>query len=288
MKVNRIVLAGMFLVAGLTVASAQVKLSFNPEKGTKYEYQSEMVQNTVMFVGQDFEMVTEMKIAYLMEIKDKTPEETQVQFTYREVAFKISSSMFGMGYDSKKPDDKMFNKLIGQSFTVNIAPDGTVKSVTGMDEIAGSLNSALIAGDPMGEQMKQQFSGASLKNTFEQAFKIYPANAVKEGDSWNSEFVVSTAPMSSNTKTKYTLKEISGNMATFIVASDIVMTASGELSGKISGTQSGPMLVDISTGIPVSSEMTQKLKGTVSAQGYEIEMDRNDKIISSIKEVNAK
>ena len=58
MKVNRIVLAGMFLVAGLTAASAQVKLSFNPEKGTKYEYRSELVQNTVMFVGQDFEMVT--------------------------------------------------------------------------------------------------------------------------------------------------------------------------------------------------------------------------------------
>ena len=282
MKVNRIVLAGMFLVAGLTVASAQVKLSFNPEKGTKYEYRSELVQNTVMFVGQDFEMVTEMQVTYLMEIKDKTPEETQVQFTYREVAFKISSSMMNMGYDSKKPDDKMFSNMIGKSFVVVLAPDGSLKSLTGIDEIAGSLNSNLIAGDPMGEQMKQQFSGASLKNTFEQAFRIYPPNAVKEGDSWNAEFVMSVAPMKSNTKTKYTLKEINGNMATVNVASDIVMNASGEMEGRISGTQSGPMQIDIPTGIPVLSEMTQKLKGTITAQGFEIDMDMNNKVKTAI------
>ena len=283
MKVNRIVLAGMFLVAGVTVASAQVKLSFNPEKGTKYEYQTELVQKTMSYVmGQDFDMVTEINVAYLMEIKDKTQEETQVQIMYREIAYKMSSPMFNMGYDSKKPDDKMFNNMIDQSFIVVIAPDGSVKSLTGMDEIAAKLNNSLLSGDPMGEQLKQHFSGPAMKSTFEQSFKIYPDNAVKQGDSWNSEFVMSVAPMTSNTKTKYTLKEISGNMAIVDVASDIEMNSSGNMEGKISGKQSGSMLVDIQTGIPVSSDITQILKGTINAQGFEIQMDMNNIIKTSI------
>jgi hypothetical protein len=133
--------------------------------------------------------------------------------------------------------------------------------------------------------MKQMFSGASLKNTFEQSFRIYPDHAVKEGDNWNSEFALTMDPMNTNTKTKYTLKEFNEQTATVDIESDVEveMAASSIMEGKIAGTQSGVMLVDIPTGMPVSSDLKQKMQGMIVAQGYEIQMDMENKVNTSIK-----
>ena len=284
MKIKKIVLAGLFLLSGLSIASAQVKLSFNPEKGTKYEYRQQMIQNAVAYVmGQDFEMVTEMNLVYQMEIIDKSQEETHVKYTFKEVTYKTTNPMMSMGYDSKNADDKLFGKTIGQSFVLVIAPDGSVKSVTGLEEIAGSISRAIPDGDMLGEQVKQQFSATSMKNAFEQAFKIYPKNAVKAGDKWNSEFVETINGMNTSIKTNYTLKEFAGNVASIAVDSVVEMKASGNMDGKFTGKQTGTILVDTRTGIPASSDMIQKLKGEMNAQGYELEMDMDSKVKTTIK-----
>ena len=42
MKMKGFFFAALFLTSGLTIVPAQVKLSFNPAKGAKYEYQTEL------------------------------------------------------------------------------------------------------------------------------------------------------------------------------------------------------------------------------------------------------
>jgi len=297
MNTKRIIFAGLFLISGLTIASAQVKLSFNPEKGKKYEYQTEMIQNIKQNVmGQEVPMETEMNVTYLMEIMDKTPQETKVQCTYREVVFILSGPMMKMGYDSKNPAENpsdmdkmlgnMFGALIGKPFIAVVAPDGSVKSVTGMDAIIEGMGSAAGGGQiaaQMGAQLKQQFSDAAMKNMFEQSFKIYPANAVKVGDSWNSELTMSN--INSNIKSRYTLKEVSRNTATIAVESDIEMEMGTGMEGKLTGTQTGTMVVDTKTGMSISGETTQNIKGDVKAQGFDVKMEMVTKSKTSIKEV---
>jgi len=297
---KRIVFAVLFLVSGLTIASAQVKLSFNPEKGKKYEYQTEMIQNIKQNVmGQEILTEMEMSTKYLMEIKDKTTQGVTVQYTYNEVIYIVSNPMMKMGYDSKNPIEnpsdmdqmfsKMFSKMIGQSITVVFALDGSVKSLTGMDAIGESMVGAIADVNPMfaqlGAQMKQQFNDEAMKKMFEQSMKIYPENPVKAGNSWNIENTMMTNIMNTNYTTKYTLKSVSRNMATIAVEGEIEMNPGAGMEGKITGTQTGTMTVDTRTGLPITNDVSQNMKGTVSAQGMDIQMETIATTKTTIKEV---
>ncbi len=300
MKMRRITFAILFLLLGLTVVSAQVKLSFNPGKGKKYEYQMDMTQAIKQNVmGQEIPMETEMNTKYLMEIKDKTAQETQVQFTYQDITYVMSSPMMKMGYDSKNPMenpsemdkmmDKIFSNMLDKPFMVVIAPDGSVKSVTGMEAIFESMVKAIAPDGQMAAQMvapmKQQFSDVAMKNMFEQSLKIYPANAVKVGDSWNSDMVTTMVNMGTAIKTKYTLKEVKKSMATVAVESTVEMNPGEGMEGKLSGTQSGTMIIDTKTGMTVSSDLSQSIKGAIKAQGVDIVMELNTKTKVSTKEI---
>jgi len=300
MKIKKIVLAGLFLVSGFTVASAQVKLSFNPEKGTKYEYQTEMTSNNKSNVmGQEVPVEMEISLKYLMEIMDKTPQEIQVQFTCQEIAYIISSPMMKMGYDSKKPIEnpsnmdnifgKMLNGMLGSSIMMVFGHDGSVKSITGMEIIAENMTNAVANDGQIAAQMvapvKQQFSETSMKSSFEQSFKIYPDHPVRTGNSWNMESVTMLNNMNTNFKSKYTLKNTNRNITAVAVVSDMEINPVAGMEGKLAGTQTGTINIDTKTGLPVKSDMTQNIKGSVSTQGMEVQMEMVTKTKSSIKEV---
>ena len=301
-KQKRLVCAILYLMSCFISTSAQIKLSFNPESGTKYEYQMEMVQNVKQNVmGQTMPMETEMNGTYLMEIKDKTPQEIHAQMTYQGFAFSVSSPMINISYDSKNPNEsssemdnmfgKMFSALIGKPFTMIFSPNGSVKSVTGIDAIIESmLGASSTSGQvtvQMNAQMGQQFSDENMKNMFGQSFNFYPDNAVKVGDSWNLETTMPMNNMNFGIKTKYTLKEVSNNMATIEVEGytdmDLAMNMGAEMEGKFTGTQTGTMIVDTTTGMPVTSDISLNLKGSIKAQGMDMQMEMNSKTKTSTK-----
>ena len=300
MKIKNLVLAGLFLMSSLTIASAQVKLSFNPEKGKKYEYQVDITQKIQQnLMGQSIPLESEISTTYLVEVKDKSPQETTVQFTYKDVVCIISSPMMKMGYDSKDPIGngseldkmlaKMYSHLIDVPIMVVIAPDGSVKSVTGMDGVAENMMKSIANDGQMatqiGASMKSQFTDDAIKNSFGQFFNMYPANAIKTGESWNMESDVSVNNMNLNHKTKYTLKEVKKNVATIAVASDLKMNLGAGAEGEIAGTGTGTVTVDVKTGLSVISEITQNMKGTVKAQGMEVQMELITKTKTTTKEV---
>jgi predicted Fe-Mo cluster-binding NifX family protein len=297
---KRLVFVSLFLISGLTIASAQIKLSFNPEKGKKYEYLTEVIQNMKQNVmGMEIPMEMEMSFKYLMDVKDKTPQEIQTQFTYREIAYIMSSSVLKMGYDSKNPIEnpseidnilgKMFGNMVDKSFIVNFAPDGSVKSTEGMDAIAEKMVDATSADGmiaaQVGAQMKQQFSDDAMKNMFGQSFNFYPANAVKKGDSWNVDFSTTMSNMNVSIKTKYTLKDVSKNMATIDVTGEIEMNPGAGMDGKLTGTQTGSMMIDTKTGMHVTSDISQDMKGSLKVQGMDVQMEMTTKSKTATKEV---
>ena len=298
---KKITLIGLFLLSGLSIISAQIKLSFNPEEGTKYLYTQDIVQQVKQTVmGQEMPMSTEMSMTYVMDVKEKSPQEIKSQFTYQDVSYNVSSAMFSMKYNSKNPVENpsdmdkmmsdMFSAMIGKPFIVNIAPDGSVNSVSGMDAISESMVQSAASGNPMGAQigasMKQQFNDEAMKSMFEQSLKIYPDHPVKVGDSWEIEQNTSQSGMNSIIKTKYTIKEIKNNIATIQLESEVNMKPStAGMEGNMSGTQSGIMLVDTKTGMPVSSEISQNIKGSIKAQGMDISQDLTSKVKISTKEI---
>ena len=290
-------------MSGLNIASAQqARLSFNPEKGIRYEYHTEMMQNvktTVM--GQVVPTEIVMCISYMMEIVEKTEQGTTAQFTYNEIVHTVSSLYMNMGYDSKKPVEnpsdidqmlsKMFGEMLGKSFFAVIAPDGSVQSVTGMEAIGERMTNA-IAGDgqmiaQLGAQMKEQFNDSAMKNMLEQSFKFYPANPVRVGNSWNVENATSISNFNVINKSKYTLRSINRNIATVAVDAKIEMNPdSSAMEGNVGGTQKGTMTIDTRTGIPLTSNFTQNIKGSVKAQGIDVQMEIVSKSKSTTKKIN--
>ena len=301
MRIKRNLFAGLFLILGLNIASAQVKLSFNPEKGKKYEYQTEVIQNIKQnLMGQEIPMEMTTSMTCLMEIKDKTPQEIQVQLTYQDLAYVVSSPMMKMEYDSKNPVEnpteidkvleRAFSNFMGKSFLVVIAPDGSVKSVTTVETVAESAANTSAANwqvdAQIAAQINQQFSGDAMKNMFEQSFKMYPANAVTAGDSWNIEGTTTINNMNTSLKTKYTLKEVSRNMATISVESDVEMESGAGLEGKLAGIQTGMMTIDTETGLPVTGDISSNFAGILKTQGMDVQMEITTKAKTSTKEVN--
>ena len=294
--VKRLVSASLLMLCLIT-ASAQVKLAFNPNSGTKYEYQMEMVQNIKQnAMGQDMSMGTEMNTTYLMEVKEKTSQEIKVQFTYQRFVFAVSSSMMNIRYDSKSKTEnpsemevifgKMFSTLIGKPFTVIFTPEGLVKSVSGMSAIIENMLKEASADGAIAAQLEaqlgQQFSEESMKNMFEQSFNFYPKNAVKVGESWDTEYNMPMNNMNFSIKNKNTLKEVKANKATIGVIGemDVEMEES-----KFTGMQTGTMIVDIATGMFVTSDVSINMKGNIKVQGMDILMDMTSKTKTSVKEV---
>ena len=297
-KKKRLAFAGLCLISCLITVSAQVKLSFNPEVGTKYEYYMEMVQNIKQNVmGQEIPIETEMSGKHLMEIKNKTPQEIHVQMTYLEFTILVSNPMMNIKYDSKNPIEnpsemekmfgKIFSTLINESFTVVFAPNGSVKSVTGMETIIKNMLDAVSTDGQLamqiGAQMSQQFSDEAMKNMFVQSFYSYPDNAVKIGDSWNVENTILMNGMNFGINAKNTLKGINANAATIETTSDVGMDMEG---GKLAGKQTGTTIIDIATGMPVTSDIYQDIKGSIKAQGMDIQMEITSKTKTSAKALN--
>lgn len=297
---KKILLIGLFFFSGLAVGSETIDLSFNPSKGAKYEYHYEMIQDVKQnILGQNVSLETKTKLKYLMEVKDKTEQETKIEVTYKELEYVISSDIIKMKYDSKKPSknlteldeilSKMFNEIIGKSFMIVFMPDGSVKSVTGVDAIGKNMVRAIASDSSqaaqIGAEMSQQFSDASMKEMFEQSWKMYPHNPVKVGDSWNSEMMISMGKMKVVTKTKYTLKETKKNMATVAIESDLEADSAEIVEGKLTGTQTGSMVIDAESGMFVTADMLQKLKGTLETQGVEVQVKMDTKVKISTKKI---
>jgi hypothetical protein len=284
--------------------SAQTKLSFNPEKGAKYEFVVETTQSTKQNVmGQDISMEAVTNGIFLMEIKNKTPQEIHVQMTYQKFTSAISSPMMNVSYDSKKTTDnpseidrtfeKVFSALFDKPFTIVFTPNGSVKSVTGMDAIMKSMLDAISTEGQMAmqmaSQMTQQFSDESMKNMFGESFFAYPDNALKVGDSWNTDLMMPISGVNIDVKTKNTLKEVRNNQATIDVVGDITMEmdpSMGMGEGKFTGAHTGTTLIDTTTGMPITGTISQDIKGSISMQGMTLQMEMTSKTKTTAKRLN--
>lgn len=285
----------LWVCIGIT-AMAQITLRFNPDKGSKYEYQMEMIQKinqTIM--GQKMDMDQTMAFTYNMDVIERTATETTIEFEYKEVVYNLASSMINMKYDSKSNAEpanemdgmmaKIFGSLLNKKFSAVLALDGSVKSVSGMDAIIDDMMKAVGGGNDMmaqqlSKQMTQQFSDEAMKASFEQSFKIYPGKAIKAGDSWNVVQKTGAGTLNMDINTTYSLKSADSNTA----YADVQSTISG-MGGQLTGTQQGTIEFDLKSGLPMTSKVNQKASGKISANGMEIPMEIDSQVNVTVKKI---
>ena len=285
MKTKTLLFLTAFFCAGV-LTQAQVKLSFNPAKGEKYSYRFDIEQaGTQKFMGQEVPINTTIGMLLEMDVKGKSKDEVSVDYTYKEIVMTVSIPMMNIHYNSKNPVEKLseqeqliaqiFNSLIGKTMNVVIAPNGSVKSISGfeaiMEEMQKNMDSSV--SQQMVSMLLQSFNDEAMKNMFEQSFKFYPDKAVKVGDSWNGDFSFVLMGMNSDTKNTYTLKSIKSDVAMLDVVSTFTLKPGAGMEGEILGEQKGEISLNVKTGMLVSSNTTQNIKGKLNIQGSEALID---------------
>ncbi|MDR1743703.1 MAG: DUF6263 family protein [Dysgonamonadaceae bacterium] len=284
----------LFLIVCCTVsvlAQAQVKLSFNPEKGERYQYISKTESTAKQqIMGQEIPMSTVMEMSFDMTVKEKTEDEIRLECIYNDILMSISSPMMEVKYDSKNPAenptkmDKMMSQILGalagKSIIVDFEPNGSVKSISGFDAIMKDMLDGLPENPEMQQMANasmQSFDDKAIKNMFEQAFKIYPEQAVNIGDSWQGGISMAMMGADNQINNTYQLKSIEEGNAVINVSSVFNLMPAG-LEGALKGEQKGEIRIDIKTGMPISSTVTQTSKGSFEAQGMELQMEVVSKI----------
>ena len=282
------------VIACVSFATAQVSLNFNPEKGATYEYTMNMDQKLKQkLMGQEMPMDQKMHTTYTMRVVENNAQGVKVAFSYKKVFYEMSSMMMNMKYDSETADPaaagidgilaKVYGGLLGKDFEVMLDKEGTVQSVSGMDEILAAMIESF--GNDMqlqqvAQSLQAQFSDEAMKGTFNQSFQMYPGKAVKVGDTWEVKQESDAGGMPMKIKSTYMLKSAGSGKATLDVVSDI-----DGMDGSLKGTQGGEITMDQKTGLPEKSEIMQNMQGTITTNGMEVEMDIQSTITVTTKKI---
>jgi hypothetical protein len=248
--------------------------TFNLQKGKVYDYNMDFDMEQEM---QGQKVSTKMESDYSIEVTDDDGKLKTLKATYDRIALNASLPGRTIEADSDKVDtsnkeaieepgylmNAMFGALKGKSFTMKVDKEGKVMEVKGMNEIAQAMISGLNIKEelkPMAQQaFSQQFNEQNIKDMFSQSFNIFPNKPVKVGDTWE-KMINGTAAMPMNMTTVYTVKSIDDNMVTLSANSKMDFTGNSQMSG----SQTGTMKVDATTGLVTEGNFEQKITGQMN------------------------
>ncbi len=236
------------------------------------------VEQTLLGETEKTTSVTQMTLSYTVSQVDADGT-IHMESTYEQVALAQGSAADAVKYDSANPSANqnaeqiapIYDKIIGQTISVQFAPNGEVKSVEGFDAIIESMMGTMPEG-PMREQFRQ-----SMTDIFEQSvtgnsgnLAYFPGQAIKVGDSWPQKTSTSTTMFNIELDTTYTLKERKDGIATIETTSvgTFLPGENGEIMGmqmnfNMQGGQTGTLAVDEATGWTIRSEIQQNYAGTI-------------------------
>lgn len=269
-------------IAFLTLtASAQkkIELKLKPENGSKYVMATtskSVVSQMGMDINMNMEMDLNMSVASQGADKLMTMQYSNIVLDMDMMGQKTSISSSGTDKNSEP-----FKKLTTKSFGCVIDKNGKILKITGIDSLASVFGSDNPAA--------KYFNEDAIKSAVGQGFSFYPDHAVTVGESWkNSMSITSSVKMKADIT--YTLEKVENNLAYIKIVSTLAtdgeqkITTNGiEVNMTMGGTQNGEMVVDTKTGMFTTSNLTQDLKGTISAMGQEIPMTVKSDITNTCK-----
>lgn len=260
-----------------TVAVSQTNVSLKLAKGQKYVVDNKISTTTSTQVqGQSMDTKSDVASVYNIEVKDEGNNSYNLTNTITNV--KMNMSMMGrdINFDSDNKQDmdgEMGSSLkdyINQPKDVVIDDAGNIITKPSADTSAES---------GIAKQLDFDASGYGAQ----MAFLALPQNP-KVGSTWTD----STNNSGTDKSTTYTIKDITGNVATVsftgILSIQKTMQNQGmEVSTKTSGKFSGEEKVDVSTGVIQTNTTTIESSGTVTAMGQDFPTSAKITSTTSVK-----
>lgn len=290
MKTNRFtfVLLAILFTFSTVQAKSKILLRLNVQKGSTYEMNLTSSSNIDQeMMGQQMKIDQKMDMTFSYLVTDVLPNKNfQIEYSIMQMKMDMNINGQTMSFDSQKPDENspmssVLKSLNSVKVRFEMTPTGHVENVQGLDEFAKQ-----ISGNRQVAQTMQMFSNQENFASFVgQNFIYFPENEIKKGDKWTALFKL-PALMNLSTTMNFEATEITKSAVNLNVTSEVNMESPIEQSGmkmdmKMTGTQTGTMIVDSKDGWMRTSDLNQKfdmhikMKNPQSGEDMEIPMTVN-------------
>ena len=273
-----------------------LKQDYPPGKKYSYTISSDQIINQKVD-GKELSYIQNVGTDYIFDIAALKGVDKNIKVTYRRLTIKSVGMGNELILDSDKDEvGKMnpFSGLRNASFSMVLAPNGAIKSVSGTDKMVDSIASKMTKDTTQLKQIKlsleKQFNAEVIRQTMESSFRMFADKPVKIGESWivNTKVQI-TMPI--ETATTYTLKEVKDNVATLSIKGNLVSKGDFDSMGSkmqtdLKGMNVGDAQIDIRTGIILSSHTRIELYGKMKAVNQDIDFDMEGINKITGKEIN--
>lgn len=249
----------MLVFSGSAYAQKSIELKYNLKSGDAYNFVTDMDQD-VSFDANGMTMTLEQVMTFKMTSSVTKVEDKMIDQDYTFNAIKMNQKIFGMEIDYDSEDSATWtgmaaqvatemNKFIGKSAKIVMDEKGNIKEldiseITDNDDLANSITSGNI-------------------------YAVYPEGKVKVGDSWETD-INPIKDNDMNVHMKYTLLKFNRKQA--------IIGLEGTLSGNeikgeqinLNGATIGEMIVNVKTGMLISSTMDIEIAMDIENQGMKI------------------
>lgn len=287
---NRIPFFSLLGILALMASCNGPKLltdSIQYKKGDTYTYeQVSDIVSTVSIMGQ--EVINKQKQGYTFENKIENllaNGDIDMSSTVKGIVYEMEAMGKKMKYNSmdKSKNENaeslvgIYDGMLGTQFKLLLDSKGQLKNFSGanamIDKMSDQMKKDGLPTEGL-EMMKNQFNDEEMMNMYgNNMSSLLPTTPVKIGDSWNKAMDVKLLGMKFDIK--YTLAKIEGGKAYLDVmgsGAPIPDAEPMEMMGmtmkyNLSGTQTGTVVVDLKTGFPLKSTITQDYDGTMKMSG---------------------
>jgi len=268
------------LLASAGTAADDVTLKWNLKEGTTFYAKTVADMDMQMSVaGQDVAVPMKMTQVQRFKVLSSSGGTTKVEMTIQDMAMELGGQFAG----AAGALGGIGEKVKGATLTATLNEKMEVTKVEGYEKFLDKL-----APDDMTKaMMKGMFSEATMGQMFAQVLSFTPDKPVKPGDTWTRTDKVPTGGFGEGTvKQKYTLKNVSGGVATVDLTGDVKFKAGdGGIPGLPPGVKvtkfdmkadkfTGTLNFDTTAGRLKDAKQTMNVAGAIaiSANGMDLEM----------------
>lgn len=259
--------------------SPSLNLAFSVPDQMEYKYKSLNITNsTSKVMGQEMESNSTQEFHYTMKEDGLTPDGNhKVNLKYDYIKTAQSAMGTEISYDSKGPKDKndpttssMYEAMLANPFSLIYSSKGDIVGAPGMDKMLDAM--FLELPEEAKAAIQTQLNEEVFLQMFQSISNFYPSMPLKIGSTWNQSNHLSIMGMDMDIDIIYTLVSRKDGKANIEIAGVVSTDPEGpgmELMGMtmnydLTGTQSGIMVVEESTGWQLQMSMDQVMTGAIT------------------------
>lgn len=277
-------LLASLLTAG-SVAAQEVELRWKFQPGETYFYEQVQTTETGSAMG---DMVQTQTVKLRQDVLGLSDDgSADVRVTHDSVGVVIDGPMgrqewnSGSGEPPQDPSFQAMAQLVGASFEMNVAENGVVNEISGMEELLESMSGAIPGGSPEARaaakaMLEEMFGEEGMRALMQQGMQAFPEEAVSPGAEWQREMRLPLPFGEVRFEYLYTLREVVSERGSQIAKIDVggsigepnsdsgnPMAAMMRFSG---GELSGDLDFDIDRGLIVRASLASTFDVSVADQ----------------------